>query len=490
MKKVVNTMSWDEVFEYARKYYEYYGNLEVPNRFKTNDGITYDKDGIVGLGAWVTYQRKVTSPESEKGKKLISIGMRFDKVRQTLSFEEKYAMLKKYVEHYGKLDFKENKKGSLSFRTNDGITYDKDGIFKLENWVQEWRQKMDPNSKEGLMLQELGMDFKRKYIVHTFDENYEIAKKYLETHGNLKVKPKYRTNDGINEDPEGEYCIYSWIRSLKTDKKLTKGMIKKAESLGISCKIEHNNYPFEVYFKYLKIYYKRFGNIDVPTTFKTNDGYTHDPNGKISLGRYVRKLRTYYNEKDPNEYTKEDISRKVVLTLLGMRWDHAISTLSWDEVYEYAKIYFETNGNLKVPVNFKTSNGYEYDANGFLNLGCWIQGNRKNLEMASERYQRLLLIGMIMNVSNNKKNVLEACERHNIDYKENERILVNISYHELVAKIYFVKFLNKPLYNKDGTLHEIFYLPSLILKERYGTTASEIIETYYLNMDKPVQRVR
>ena len=43
-------------------------------------------------------------------------------------------------------------------------------------------------------------------------------------------------------------------------------------------------------------------------------------------------------------------------------------TMTWEDWYELAKVYFDYHGNLNVPFNFKTINGYEYDENG-LNLG-------------------------------------------------------------------------------------------------------------------------
>ena len=32
--------------------------------------------------------------------------------------------------------------------------------------------------------------------------------------------------------------------------------------------------------------------------------------------------------------------------------------LTWEEMYEYAKIYYEHHGNLKAPQGFKTNNGW------------------------------------------------------------------------------------------------------------------------------------
>ena len=41
----------------AKKYYEYYGNLKIPQRFKTINGIDYDEDGIA-LGMWIAIQKQ------------------------------------------------------------------------------------------------------------------------------------------------------------------------------------------------------------------------------------------------------------------------------------------------------------------------------------------------------------------------------------------------------------------------------------------------
>ena len=44
-------------YELAKKYYEHYGNLEVPQRFKTIDGYTYDENGYA-IGNWISTQRQ------------------------------------------------------------------------------------------------------------------------------------------------------------------------------------------------------------------------------------------------------------------------------------------------------------------------------------------------------------------------------------------------------------------------------------------------
>jgi len=47
---------WDELYLLAEKYYEHYGNLEIPFHFKTTNGVDFDEDGVK-LGRWISEQR-------------------------------------------------------------------------------------------------------------------------------------------------------------------------------------------------------------------------------------------------------------------------------------------------------------------------------------------------------------------------------------------------------------------------------------------------
>ena len=72
-------LTWEETYEYAKIYYEKHKNLEVPRKFKTNNGYEYDENGQINLGQWIGQQRQKVSPESDQGKLLLKIGMRFGK---------------------------------------------------------------------------------------------------------------------------------------------------------------------------------------------------------------------------------------------------------------------------------------------------------------------------------------------------------------------------------------------------------------------------
>ena len=474
MKKIVNTMSWEEVYEYAKKYYEAYNDLEVPNRFRTNDGVTKDDNGVVGLGAWIAYQRKTVCEDSEKGELLKKIGMRFNNKKVVIPFDEYYKVLKNNYDHYGCIAVESN------FITDDGINYNENGKYKLGEWLKNAKRAYSEDSEKGQKLVALGYSFKKKNIFHDFRDFYAIAKAYYLSHGNLNVKSGFRTNDGENYDPEGEYDLYYWINAQRELLLAEPEKIKLLAKIGFPFEKERHFHSFEEYFKYAVRFYKKHGNLDVPAKFKTNNGYDFDKEGTVSLGRWVIAVRKYFKMKSPEDFTNVDIMRKEALDKIGMRWENIINTMSWEENYEYAKKYFETIGNLRVDEKFKTNNGYEYNVNGKVNLGNWINRNKKNKGADPKRDMALFKIGMIYKVLDNDKRVLKICEIYGINYNVNFRLLKNMSYQELLAKIYYSHYNNIKLANTSGVLNEIFYLTSNELKEKYNITATEIIDIYYI----------
>ena len=54
----IDTMeTWMEKYKLAKTYFEHYGNLEIPQGFKTINGYDYDENGIA-LGIWLAKQRQ------------------------------------------------------------------------------------------------------------------------------------------------------------------------------------------------------------------------------------------------------------------------------------------------------------------------------------------------------------------------------------------------------------------------------------------------
>ena len=383
------TKTWSDMYEYAKNYYEHYGNLEVPQHFKTNDGYTRSDVGIINLGTWVHGQRQRCNLESEHGQKLLSIGMRFENKISTLSWDEMYEYAKKYYEHHGNLEVPK------LFKTNDGYTRSDNGTINLGTWISTQRQKCNLESEHGQKLLAIGMRFENKRSTLSWGEMYEYA----------------------------------------------------------------------------KIYYEHHGNLEVPQHFKTNDGYTKSDNGTISLGMWVANQRQKCNLES---------ERGQKLLSIGMRFENKISTLSWGEMYEYAKIYYEHYGNLEVPFGFKTNDGYTKDDNGTINLGMWVAKQRQRCNLESEQGQRLLQIGMIWSVRLNREEVENICISNNIDIKTNKIIIKHISIQELKSKIAYLNSLNIKVVDNEGKLHEIFNMSNADMKEKYGISLTELINNYYI----------
>ena len=382
------TNTWEEMYEYARRYYTKHNDLEVPRKFKTNNGYEYDANGLINLGDWISHQRHNVLPESERGQLLSRIGMRFENKISTLSWEEMYEYAKKYYEaHY-------NLEVPYKFKTNNGYEYDANGSVNLGTWISTQRRNALPESERGQLLSRIGMRFENKKSTLSWEKMYEYAKRYYTKHNDLEV----------------------------------------------------------------------------PRKFKTNNGYEYDANGSVNLGTWISTQR---------RNVLPESERGQLLSKIGMRFENKISTLTWEEMYEYAKRYYIKHNDLEVPRKFKTNNGYEYDANGSINLGNWLSTQRRNVLPESERGQLLSKIGMVWSVKKNKDYINNICIDKNINIDENKKVLAHISFQELLAKINYLEMLNIPIYGKDGKLHEIFSMSSVDMQEKYGIDTELLIEKYY-----------
>ena len=170
-----DTSRREEKFALAKKYYEYHGNLEVPRKFKTNNGYEEDENGKVALGGWIANQRHELDPTSERGQKLLTLGMRFENKKDTSRWEEKFALAKKYYEYHGNL------KVPNPFKTNNGYEEDENGKVNLGQWIADQRKSLDPTSERGQMLIKIGMVFsvrknKKDVKIFCLENNIDLEK--------------------------------------------------------------------------------------------------------------------------------------------------------------------------------------------------------------------------------------------------------------------------------------------------------------------------
>ena len=355
------TYTWEDWYELAKAYYNHHNNLEVPRNFKTINGYEYDENGLA-LGNWIHKQRyeyKKHKMTKDQIKLLEEIGMIWD------TYESKwlgfYELAKAYYNHHNNLEVSRN------FKTINGYEYDENGLA-LGNWIntQRYEYKNHKMTKDQIkLLEEIGM------IWDTYESKwlgfYELAKAYYNHHNNLEVPQNFKTINGYEYDENG-VALGNWINTQRNEyknHKMTKDKIKLLEEIGMIWAV--NESKWLEFYELAKAYYNHHNNLEVPSMFKTINGYEYDENG-VALGNWINTQRNEYKN---HKMTKDKIK---LLEEIGMIW--AVNESKWLEFYELAKAYYNHHNNLEVPSMFKTINGYEYDENG-VDLGNWIQRQRK-----------------------------------------------------------------------------------------------------------------
>ena len=314
--------------------------------------------------------------------------------RLNSTWEQKYNLAKAYYEHYGNLEV------PTPFRTTNGYEYDENGI-KLGIWIRSIRDTYNGTQNSYKLTEEriedlkkIGMRFEVKDRDKNWNTKYNLAKAYYEHHGNLDISGTYKTTNGYEYDENG-INLGSWITYLrmtyngKNSCKISEKQIKLLKEIGMRFTTTDSKKVWNAKYNLAKAYYDHHGDLEIPLTFKTINGYEYDENG-IRLGSWIGTQRQNYKN---NKLSEEKINK---LLEIKMIFHHEASYLQGDYMYNLAKAYYEHHGDLEVTVTFKTKNGYEYDENG-QNLGKWIQDQREKYNagrLSENRYKLLSEIGM------------------------------------------------------------------------------------------------
>ena len=459
--------TWNKMYELAKKYYEHYGNLKIPQMFKTVNGYEVYENGY-SLGIWISSQRvkyKNGTLSEDRIEKLEEIGMIFEKVNDN-TWNMMYKLAKKYYEHHGNL------KISCSFKTINGYETNEKG-YKLGFWINKQRI----NYKNGTLsedrikkLEEIGMIFEIKQHV-AWNKMYELAKKYYEHYGDLKIPQKFKTINGYESDENG-YNLGFWINNQRVKYKndtLFEDKIKKLEKIGMTFK-NINDDTWNKMYELAKKYYEHYGNLKIPKMFKTVNGFEKSEKG-YNLGGWISNQRINHK----NGTLSEDKIKK--LEKIGMMFEN-VNDDTWNKMYELAKKYYEHYDNLKIPRSFKTVNGYEVDEKGY-NLGAWINTQRfsyKKGTLFEDRIEKLEEIDMMWNIRKDTDTKKVLCDKYGID----SSLVENISYMELIAKINYLLDNNMNIII-DGKLNSIFFMSNENMMMNYGISLKDMVNIYTKN---------
>ena len=306
---------------------------------------------------------------------------RFEVIEQVqdcrVLFERLQASLSSSWEHYfseASIYYAEH--GDLNvpkrYTTPGGLSL---GVWLItQRRVREGQIQGDLTQRQITRLDSIGMVWgNRKEIA--WQHGFEAAKKYHDTYGDLLVAGKY-------VDPEG-YPLGQWI--LKTRQQKLNGCLKEEriaqlDEIGMVWSIF--DAKWEKAYALAAAYYEENGNLNIPRSYVTAAGER--------LGVWLANQQWSYPK---GKLTEEQIER---LNRIGMYWGNR-NDRQWNQGYQEAKRYFEAHGDLKVPVNYVSPEGYA--------LGKWVKRQRYtrlNPEKSSgalteERMERLDAIGMIWN---------------------------------------------------------------------------------------------
>lgn len=277
----------------------------------------------------------------------------FDKLEETLaaSWEFMYDEAKAYYMENGDL-----------LPASDYIT--PDGA-RLGKWIVtqriNYRNGMGISPSRIERLNKIGMCWKTLHE-RQWDEKYALAVQYYHEYGNLRVNRA--------QCPKLAYWLAKQ-RQKQRDGLLSEDQFEKLSALGILWDYE---YAWEQKFEMAKEYYEIHGNLDIPSTYTTEDG--------TNLGAWYRTMRNNYkNGTLPEEHRQK-------LESIGIRWESVLER-TWSQYYKLAKRYHSEHGDLHVPSTYETEDGVK--------LGSWIASqryNRRKKRISEEQIRLLNEIGM------------------------------------------------------------------------------------------------
>jgi len=344
-----STESFWEGLGYLKAYKAEHGHCNVPQNFKTEDGLR--------LGTWCTNRRQdynKSQLSQERIDALEALGFVWDPYEE--DYQRGLGHLKAYQAEHGDCRVPQN------FKTEDGL--------RLGTWCSRRRIAYNKSqlSQERIdALEALG------FVWDMLEEKYQRALGYLKAykaeHGHCNVPQNFKTEDGFK--------LGSWWNDRRKDYKesqLSQERIDALEALGFVLDPLEEDYQRAL--GYLKAYKAEHGHCNVPQSFKTEDG--------LRLGGWCSARRTDYKE---SQLSQERID---ALEALGFIWD--MLEHDFQRGLGYLEAYKAEHGHCNVPQSFKTEDGF--------NLGNWCIHRRINDnkgQLSDERIDALEALGFIWN---------------------------------------------------------------------------------------------
>ena len=285
----------------------------------------------------------------------------FARVQNVLSssWEEYYTEAKAYFEAHGNL------KVPYGFVTQNNLSLGKWIITQRRIKAGKIKSRL-LNEEREVLLSQIGMVWDNISDA-SWERGFAYAKKYFDENGNLTVRQDYQY-EGFN--------LGNWLRHIRSARAnqnalITDQRVAELDKMGMIWNIRDFNW-FKSY-NAAAAFFKEHGHLNVPIDYVDHGIY---------LGQWIVYQRVRKKGKNKTVLSEVQIAK---LDELKMDWEGR--DLKWEKMYEEARRYFETFGNLDVPAAFITENGVK--------LGSWLYTQRMAKNMDDQKRQKLNSIGMV-----------------------------------------------------------------------------------------------
>lgn len=244
------------------------------------------------------------------------------------------------------------------YHKNNGYIFPITKYSKIDKHLRYWINGQRDDYKNGLLtplqikkLEKIGFDFGPNEA--KWQRMYKLAVDYYNKYNNLQIPYNYATSEGN--------CLGLWLykqKRLYRRKEIDLNHVKLLEKLGIDWRLKaiyrkESNITKNIYFKELKSYYMKHGNIDITLNYVSDNG--------LKLGKWLARRRS--------DYKKNKLNDDVVnlLNKFKIKWN--VIDERWEDMFEVAKEYYLKHGNILISANYVTDDG--------IHLGDWISRQRQ-----------------------------------------------------------------------------------------------------------------
>ncbi len=364
---------WEQSYAVAARYYLEHGDLEIPVKYVTEDGMA--------LGIWLGGQRaayKNKELTDDQIARLEAIGVDWTN-RNERKWNQAYEAAKRYYAEHGNLDV------PAEYTDENGVLLGKWICRQRYAFQNPERSSARITPERKRLLDELGMTWSHG---NSWEYRFELVEQYKKEHNGESVPSVYKSEEGIWL---GSWVSRQKLRLKQNDPTLTPEQAKRLKAL-LKNELNRNSDPQPVQrcqvrdqnwqrnYRRAKVYYKKNGDLLVPASYTDETGFR--------LGVWVSNLRAARKTRPESfQVTPEHIA---LLDAIGMEWD--AREAKWLCALRSAKEYRDRKGDLRIPVNYKTEEGFC--------LGDWIRRMRESYaahdpKLTPDRVKKLNELDMV-----------------------------------------------------------------------------------------------